>query len=60
MNGLMISLLAIGAMLVGLAIGWVLGNRPVAAACSDATAREADFRRAITDLAGAEQRARDR
>jgi DNA recombination protein RmuC len=59
MNGLMISLLAIGAMLVGLLIGWVLGNRPVAAARADTTAREADFRRAITDLAGAEQRARD-
>lgn len=59
MNGLMISLLAIGAMLVGLAIGWMLGNRPVAAARADAAARDADFRRAITDLASAEHRARD-
>ncbi|WP_242186476.1 DNA recombination protein RmuC [Sphingomonas sp. CARO-RG-8B-R24-01] len=59
MTGLTISLLAIGALLVGLAFGWLLGNRPLAAARADAAARDADFRRAIVDLASAEQRARD-
>ncbi|WP_010216681.1 DNA recombination protein RmuC [Sphingomonas sp. PAMC 26621] len=59
MTGLTISLLAIGALLVGLAFGWLLGNRPLAAARADAAARDADFRRAIVDLASAEQRARE-
>lgn len=59
MTGLTIFLLAIGALLIGLVLGWVAGGRGVAQARADAAAREADFKRAIVDLAGAEERARD-
>lgn len=59
MNGAMIALLAIGALLVGIALGWLLGTRPLEQARADAAARDADFRRAIVDLASAEQRARE-
>ena len=53
------------ALLVGLAVGWFLGARPVAEwrerhAQRDAEARDLDekFRRAITELAGASERAK--
>ena len=49
---------ALVAILAGVALGWFLGNRPVAQARGDAATREADFKRAIVDLAGAEERAR--
>ena len=45
-------------LLVGLAVGWLLGSRPIVRARAEAAAREADFKRAIVDLAGAEERAR--
>ena len=47
------------AVLAGLLLGYWLGARPVAQARAEAAAREADFKRAIVDLAGAEQRAKD-
>ncbi|MFA5988659.1 MAG: DNA recombination protein RmuC [Sphingomonas sp.] len=51
-------LLGVVALIVGLAVGWFLGARGVAAARGERDAKEADFRRAITELAGAEERAR--
>ena len=58
MTGLTISLMTVAALLVGLGLGWFLGGRGVAQARSDAATREADFKRAIVDLAGAEERAK--
>lgn len=49
---------AIAALLVGLAIGWWLGRRDLAAARAERDARTEEFRRAITDLASAEERAK--
>lgn len=46
------------ALAIGLVIGWFLGGRPVAAARAERDQRTEDFRKAITDLAGAEERAR--
>jgi DNA recombination protein RmuC len=51
-------LLVVIAVLAGLALGWFLGNRGVAAARAERDARTEDFRKAITDLASAEERAR--
>ena len=57
-------LLALIALILGLGLGWFLGSRPVADwrkrfEARDAEARDLDsqFRRAITDLAGASERA---
>ena len=62
---LVLSALAIIALLIGLAIGWFIGGRPVAEwqdryARRDGEARDLDekFRRAITELAGASERAK--
>jgi DNA recombination protein RmuC len=51
-------LLIAAALLAGLALGWFLGGRPAAQLRAERDAREADFKRAIVDLAGAEERAR--
>jgi DNA recombination protein RmuC len=51
-------LLVFLALLAGLALGWFLGSRAAAAARAERDARTEDFRKAITDLAGAEERAR--
>ena len=51
-------IIVIIALVIGLAIGWWLGNRAVAAMRAERDARTDDFRKAITDLAGAEERAR--
>ncbi|MFM9828914.1 MAG: DNA recombination protein RmuC [Sphingomonas sp.] len=45
-------------LVAGLAVGWFLGVRGVAAAQAERDALETDFRRAITDLAAAEERAK--
>ncbi len=45
------------ALVVGLLLGWLAGGRPAARYRAERDAREADFKAAITDLAGAEQRA---
>ena len=58
MTGITISLAVVAALLIGLGVGWFLGGRGVAQARADAVAREADFKRAIVDLAGAEERAK--
>ncbi|HEX9933299.1 MAG TPA: DNA recombination protein RmuC, partial [Allosphingosinicella sp.] len=42
----------------GVAVGWYLGNRQAAAFRKERDERLEDFRRAITDLAGAEERAK--
>ncbi|MGN6271430.1 MAG: DNA recombination protein RmuC [Sphingomonas sp.] len=46
------------ALAIGLAIGWFLGGRETASARAERDARTEDFRKAITDLAGAEERAK--
>ena len=50
-------LLVVIALLIGLAAGWFFGNRPAAAYRAERDARLDDFRKAIADLAGAEERA---
>lgn len=45
-------------LLIGLGIGWFLGGRGAAQARAERDARTEEFRRAITDLAGAEERAK--
>ncbi|MDP8913383.1 MAG: DNA recombination protein RmuC, partial [Pseudomonadota bacterium] len=42
----------------GIALGWYLGNRPAAAFRKERDERLDDFRRAIADLAVAEERAK--
>ena len=51
-------LLAALLLLVGLALGWFLGSRQAAAFRKERDERLEDFRRAITDLAAAEERAK--
>jgi len=46
------------ALAIGLAIGWFFGSRAVAAARAERDQRNEDFRKAITDLAAAEERAK--
>ncbi len=45
-------------LVLGLGIGWVLGGRGAAQARAERDTRTEEFRRAITDLAGAEERAK--
>ncbi|UZK67200.1 DNA recombination protein RmuC [Sphingomonas sp. M1-B02] len=52
-------ILAIAALLAGVALGWFLGTRGAAQMRAERDAREADFKAAIIDLAGAEERARE-
>ena len=47
------------ALVVGLAVGWLLGSRGVAQARAERDAREDDFKQAIADLAVASERVRD-
>lgn len=49
--------LIVASLLVGLAVGWMLGGRPAVQLRRERDAREADFKAAIADLASAEQRA---
>ena len=49
---------AIVALLIGLAVGWFLGNRPAAGFRKERDDRLEEFRRAITELAAAEERAK--
>ncbi len=51
-------LVIVAALLGGVALGWFLGGRGAAQVRAERDAREADFKRAIVDLAGAEERAR--
>lgn len=51
-------LAALVALIVGLAAGWWLAGRGVAAIRAERDARAEDFKRAIIDLAGAEERAK--
>ena len=46
------------AVLAGLLLGWFLGNRGTASARADRDARTEEFKRAIVDLASAEERAK--
>ncbi len=48
----------LASLLIGLGIGWFLGGRGAAQARAERDARTEEFRRAITDLAGAEERAK--
>ncbi len=58
MTDVTIALAVLAAALAGLALGWFLAGRGAARARADAAAREEDFKRAIVDLASAEERAR--
>ena len=51
-------LIALVAVALGLAIGWLAGKREVATLRADRDAQAEQFRRAITDLAAAEERAK--
>jgi len=51
-------LLSLLALIVGLGLGWFLGERGAARVRAERDARTDEFRRAITDLAGAEERAK--
>lgn len=55
----LVLVLIVVALLVGLLLGWLLGGRPAAQLRRERDAREADFKDAIVDLAGAEERARE-
>jgi DNA recombination protein RmuC len=50
-------LLVVAALVVGAVLGWFLGNRGADAARAERDAREADFKKAIADLALASDRA---
>lgn len=50
--------LIVFAAATALLVGWLAWGRPLSAARGEAAVRMDDFRRAITDLAGAEERAR--
>ena len=52
-------LLLIVALVVGVALGWFLGNRGVDAARGERDAREADYKQAIAELAVASERIHD-
>ncbi|UUY01520.1 DNA recombination protein RmuC [Sphingomonas sp. J315] len=47
------------ALVAGALLGWLLGGRAAAALRAERDQREADFKAAITDLAAAEERARE-
>ncbi len=49
----------VAALVVGGLLGWFAGSRAVAALRAERDRREADFKAAITDLAAAEERARE-
>lgn len=51
-------LAAVIALVIGLLVGWFIAQRAVAAMRADRDARTEEFKRAIVDLAGAEERAR--
>ncbi|MBP2276724.1 MULTISPECIES: DNA recombination protein RmuC [Sphingomonas] len=59
MTGVTMALFGVAALLVGLAIGFLLGIRGTAQARAERDARNEDFKRAIVDLASAEERARE-
>ena len=52
------ALFVVVALLLGLAVGWWLAQRSVAAIRAERDARAEEFKKAIVDLAGAEERAR--
>ncbi|WBH16406.1 DNA recombination protein RmuC [Sphingomonas radiodurans] len=51
-------LFVIVALLIGLAVGWWIANRGVATLRAERDARTDEFKKAIVDLAGAEERAK--
>ncbi|HZF94132.1 MAG TPA: DNA recombination protein RmuC [Allosphingosinicella sp.] len=51
-------IVAVVLAILGVAVGWYLGSRQAAAFRKERDERLEDFRRAITDLAGAEERAK--
>ncbi|MEG3086370.1 DNA recombination protein RmuC [Sphingomonas sp. PB4P5] len=51
-----ILLVALIAVILGAALGWLLGSRPTAQARAERDARTEEFKRAITELAAAEER----
>ncbi len=53
------ALLILAALVIGLGLGWFVGQRGVADARAERDKREGDFKAAIIDLAAAEERARE-
>ena len=51
-----ILLVALIAVILGVTLGWLLGSRPTAQARAERDARTEEFKRAITELAAAEER----
>lgn len=58
MDSLVLALLGLGALIGGLALGWILGQRPVAEWRARADAREADLNAKTVELAGLSERVR--
>ncbi|MBN2971911.1 DNA recombination protein RmuC [Roseomonas aeriglobus] len=52
-------LLIVLALVIGVGVGWLLGSRGVAEVRAERDAREAEFKRAISELAVASERVRD-
>ena len=57
MDPILAILLVVAALVVGAVLGWFLGNRGVEGVRAERDAREEDFKKAITDLALASDRA---
>src|SRR3569623_1335327 len=58
MGGMMVALAMVAVRVAGLLVGWLLGVRGAAQLRAERDARTDEFKRAITDLAAAEERAR--
>ncbi len=58
MDGMMTALVVVAVLVGGVLIGWLLGSRGTAQLRAERDARTEEFKRAIVDLASAEERAR--
>ncbi|MEG3143957.1 DNA recombination protein RmuC [Sphingomonas sp. RT2P30] len=58
MDGMMTALVVVAVLVGGALIGWLLGSRGTAQLRAERDARTEEFKRAIVDLAAAEERAR--
>jgi DNA recombination protein RmuC len=58
MGGMMTALVVVAVLVAGLLVGWLLGGRGTAQIRAERDTRTEEFKRAIVDLASAEERAR--
>ncbi|MEO7681779.1 MAG: DNA recombination protein RmuC, partial [Sphingomonas sp.] len=58
MGGMMMALAMVAVLVAGLLVGWLLGGRGAAQLRAERDTRTEEFKRAIVDLASAEERAR--